>query len=256
MIDYQNPFNFDGKVVLVTGAGGSIGRDVIKGFAQCGANVVVTDINEESAKSAFESIQIYKGNHMALVVDARDVKSISLMTEKVVSRFGRIDFLINHAGINIRKDIIEYTEEEWDQMCDTNLKGVFFIGQQVGKQMLKQKYGKIVITASVSSIRAKKKLSIYAATKAGVMQLTKAFANEWAEFGINVNAIGPGYVKTNQTEALFKDKAKYEELMSRIPQKRFGKTEDMVATMLFLCSDLAEYINGQTIYVDGGRLVD
>ncbi len=255
-MNFQNPFGFADKVVLITGAGGTIGRDVAKGFAQCGANVIAADLNEETAAVTYNEIQEYQGNHMVIQVDIRDIGSIRSMVSKAVEKYGKIDFLINHAGINNRKDILEYTEEDWDQMCDINLKGVFFVAQIVGAQMVKQKHGKIVNTASVSAIRAKKKLSIYAATKGGVIQLTKAMAHEWASLGLNVNAIGPGYVRTSQTDNLLKDKAKYEELIGKIPQGRFGETEDMVATMLFLCSDLANYINGQTIYVEGGRLVD
>lgn len=255
-MNYIDVFNFKNKVVLITGAGGSIGSDISKAFAQCNANVVVADLNEESANHTLNKIEGYGGAHLGITVDVRDITSIKQMVKEVVNEYGKIDFLINQAGINNRKDIVEYTEDDWDQMCDINLKGVFFVAQEVGKQMLEQGYGKIVNTASVSSIRAKKKLSIYAATKGGVIQLTKAFANEWAQFGININAIGPGYVRTNQTESLFKDKDKYNELIGRIPQGRFGETEDMANTILFLCSDLSNYINGQTIYVDGGRLVD
>ncbi|MHC1761297.1 MAG: SDR family NAD(P)-dependent oxidoreductase [Negativicutes bacterium] len=255
-MNFQTPFNFVDKVVLITGAAGTIGRDVAKGFAQCGANVVVADLRQDAAIAVLEYIKQYHGDHLAITVDVTAVKSIEAMVFKAVEKYGKIDFLINHAGINNRKNIVDYTEEDWDQMCGINLKGVFFVGQAVGKQMLAQKYGKIVNTASVSAIRAKKKLSIYAATKGGVIQLTKAMAHEWANYGINVNAIGPGYVRSNQTESLFQDKVKYEELIGRIPQGRFGETEDIVATMLFLCSDLAAYINGQTIYVEGGRLVD
>ena len=255
-MDFKNPFDFKNKVAIITGAGGTIGKDIAKGFAQCGANVVLADLRPESLVPVMESIKDYGGEHLPLEIDVTSLASIKSLVESTVEKYGKIDFLLNHAGINNRKDIIEYTEEEWDLMCDINLKGVFFVGQQVGKQMLQQKYGKIVNTASVSAARAKKKLSIYATTKGGVIQMTKAMAHEWAAYGINVNAIGPGYVRSNQTESLFKDKAKYDELISKIPQGRFGETEDMVAMMLFLCSDLASYINGQTIYVEGGRMVD
>lgn len=255
-MDFKNPFDFKNKVVIITGAGGTIGRDAAKGFAQCGANVVLADLHPDTLLPVHEKIKDYGGEHLSLELDVTSLPSVKAMVGQVVEKYGKIDFLLNHAGINNRKDIVEYTEDEWDLMCDINLKGVFFVGQQVGIQMINQGHGKIVNTASVSAIRAKKKLSIYAATKGGVIQLTKAMAHEWAGLGLNVNAIGPGYVRSNQTESLFKDKAKYDELIGKIPQGRFGETEDMVATMLFLCSDLSSYVNGQTIYVEGGRLVD
>lgn len=256
MIDYRNAFDFKGKVALVTGAGGSIGREISKGFSICGANVVVADLIEERAIETVRELEPVEGGHIAISVDITNLENINLMVENVCNKYGKIDFLSNHAGINIRKPAVEFLESDWDDVCNTNLKGNFFVAQAVGKKMIEREYGKIVNTASVSSKRGHPNLAVYAATKGGVTQLTKVLANEWAKYGVNVNAIGPGYVNTNQTANLLEDIEKYNKMISLIPMGRFGEMTDMVGTVLFLCSDVSNYITGQTIYVEGGRTID
>ena len=256
MVSFRDALNFNGKVALVTGAGGSIGREIAKGFASCGASVVVADIIEERAEETVSLLEQVEGKHLAIQVDVADITSINNMVEKVCNIYGGIDFLSNHAGLNIRKPAVEFTEEDWYKVCDVNLKGSFFVAQIVGKKMIEKGYGKIVTTASVSAKRGHKNLAIYAATKGGVAQYTKVFAHEWAKYGVNVNAIGPGYVRTNQTASLLADKERYDKMIELIPAGRFGEMFDMVGTILFLCSDISSYITGQTIYVDGGRTLD
>lgn len=256
MIDYKNAFDFSGKVALVTGAGGSIGREIAKGFALCGANVVVADVILERANETLKELELVENGHIAVKCDVTDISSINMLVETTCDKFGRIDFLSNHAGLNIRKPAVDFSEEDWDTVCNINLKGNFFVAQAVGKKMIERNYGKIVNTASVSAKRGHPNLAVYAATKGGISQLTKVLANEWAKNGINVNAIGPGYVRTNQTASLLADEERYNKMISLIPMGRFGEISDMVGTVLFLCSDTASYITGQTIYVEGGRTID
>lgn len=248
-------YNYTGKVVLITGAGGSIGSAYAKAFSDNGANVVAADIRYGNAQSTISKIG-NEENHMAIEVDVASINSIEDMVEKVLNRFGRIDILLNHAGLNIRKLAVEYSEEDWDKIDSVNLKGAFFVAQRIGKVMISQNKGKIINTASVSAVRGHPKLSIYAATKGGIAQLTKVLAIEWAEYNINVNAIGPGYIRTEQTAELLKDPESYKGIVSKIPMNRVGEPEDLVGAALFLASENANYITGQTLFIEGGRLID
>ncbi len=255
-MNYKESLDFRGKTVMITGAGGSIGSGMVKGFAQCGATIIACDIRFEAAKQAIDELGDGRGNSIPLELDVTDCEDIRKKTDYVFEKFGRIDFLINHAGLNIRKPAVEFTEAEWSKIVDTNMKGVFFVAQAVGAKMIEQGCGSIVNTASVSAARGHKNLAIYAATKGGISQITKVLAHEWASYGIRVNAIGPGYVLTNQTENYLDDKDKYQELVSKVPMGRCGKIEEIVGPTLFLCSDLAGYITGQTLFIEGGRLID
>ena len=255
-MNYIKALDFTGKVVMITGAGGSIGSGLVRGFAECGATVVACDLVFEAAKKVIDELGDLKGESIAVEMNVADCSDVKEKVELIRNKTGRIDFLINHAGLNIRKPATEYSEEDWNKIVDTNMKGVFFVAQAVGDIMIQQKAGSIVNTASVSAARGHKSLAIYAATKGGISQITKVLAHEWAEYGIRVNAIGPGYVLTKQTEHYLEDQAKYYELVSKIPLGRLGKIEEIVGPVLFLCSDLAGYITGHTLYIEGGRLID
>lgn len=248
-------YDYTGKVVLITGAGGSIGSAYAKAFSDNGASIVAADIRYGNAQATINEIGNTE-NHMAVEVDVASIRSIEDMVEKVLNRFGKIDVLLNHAGLNIRKPAIEYSEEDWDKIDSVNLKGAFFVAQKIGMVMIKQNKGKIINTASVSSVRGHPRLSIYAATKGGIAQLTKVLAIEWAEHNINVNAIGPGYIRTEQTAKLLEDPENYKNIVSKIPMNRVGDPEDLVGAALFLASESSNYITGQTLFVEGGRLID
>lgn len=255
-MDYKNAFQFENKVVMITGAGGTIGREIARGFAQCGAAVAAVDIDLAAAQETVALLGANGREHTALCADITNLTSVFNLVESIISMHGRIDFLVNFAKLNIRKPAIELSEQEWDKVVDCNLKGTFLISQAVGRTMMERGFGRIINFASISSVRGVKNASAYIASKSGILHLTQALAHEWAEKGITVNAVGPGYLKTNHTTALVDEPQKYAMLMSRIPMRRLGEIEEIVGPILFLCSPIASYITGQTIFVDGGRLVD
>lgn len=255
-MDYRNALNYDGKVVIITGAGGSIGCGMVKGFAECGATIVAIGRDYTGVEKVISDLGELKRDSIALSLDVTDINEVNKQIDFIFDKYGRIDVLMNHAGMNIRKPAVDFSEDEWDKVNSTNLKGLFFMAQAVGKKMIQQGFGNIVNTASVSAARGHCNLAPYAATKGGIVQLTKVLAHEWAPHGIRVNAIGPGYVMTNQTANLLNDPVKYKELISKIPMGRFGEVEEMVGPALFLCSDLASYITGHALYIEGGRLID
>jgi NAD(P)-dependent dehydrogenase (short-subunit alcohol dehydrogenase family) len=255
-MSYQNFFDFKGKVVLVTGGGGSIGSEFGRAFAECGAKVVLADLDKEASDEIAMSLQNEGMEVFSKYLNLLDIQSIKNLVNAVVNKHKKIDILCNHAGFNIRKPAIEYTEEEWDKLVGVNLKGLFFTATEVGKEMIKNKSGKIINTASVSATRGHKNLSIYAATKGGIVQLTKVLAHEWAEYGIQVNAIGPGYVLTKQTRQYLSNPEVRKKLLSQIPAGRYGEVSDIASAVLFLASSASDYVTGHTLYIEGGRLID
>jgi len=248
-------FDFKEQVIIITGAGGSIGSAFARGFSECGASIVAADIKLEKAREVKDSLP-GKTEHLAIVVDVTSLESIVGMVEKVMERYGRIDVLLNHAGINIHKPALDYLEEDWNRIVDTNLKGMFFVAQKVGQVMVAQKKGRIINTASVSSVRGHPNLSAYAVTKGGILQLTKVLAIEWAPYNVLVNAIGPGYIDTEQTHQYLQNPHVYDSIVSKIPMNKVGEPKDLVGPALFLASTAANYITGQTLFVEGGRLID
>lgn len=251
----RNYFDFRKQVVIVTGAGGSIGSAYARGFSECGARVVAADIRTERAREVVKGLTD-STEHLAAAVDVTCPESIAEMVNQVMQRYGRIDVLVNHAGLNIRKPALDYLETDWQKIVDTNLKGIFFVAQKVGKVMVDQKKGRIINTASVSAVRGHPHLSVYAATKGGIMQLTRVLAIEWAPYNVHVNAIGPGYIHTEQTHQYLQNPETYNSIVSKIPLNRVGEPEDLVGPALFLASPAAGYITGHTLFVEGGRLID
>lgn len=255
-MDYRKLFDFTGKKVLITGGTGTLGGEFALAFAACGANVVITGRDELKAKNVLKKCRSYGNKAEFIKCDVSDISMIADLVTRTTGVLNGIDILCNHAGFSIRKPAVECSGEDWDSLMQTDLKAPFFIACETAKIMKKNKWGRIINTASVSSARGHKNLSIYASAKGGISQLTKVLANEWAEEGITVNAVAPGYVPSGQTAGLITDENNKKELLERIPLGRFGRPEEIAAVVLFLASPGGSYITGQTIYIDGGRTID
>jgi len=239
-----------GKVALVTGAAQGIGKAVALLLARNGADIVVSDINLEKANETAKEVQALGRKALAIKVDVAKLDDVEKMAEAILAQFGQIDILVNNAGIARDKLILRMTEEDWDAVLNINLKGTFNCTKAIVRYMSKQKSGKIVNIASVVGEMGNAGQANYAASKAGVIGFTKTIAREFAQRGLNVNAIAPGYIETPMTDAL-PDKAK-EELKRLIPLDRLGKPEDVAEAVLFLVSESANYITGQVLNVNGG----
>jgi len=239
-----------GKVALVTGGAQGIGKAVALMLARHGADVVVADVNLEKAAETAKEVEATGRGAMAVNVDVTRLSDVENMVESAIGRFGRIDILINNAGIARDKLILRMTEEDWDAVLDVNLKGTFNCTKAVIKHMSKQRSGKIVNIASVVGEMGNAGQANYSASKAGVIGLTKTIAREFAQRGINVNAIAPGYIQTPMKDVL-PDKAK-KELKRMIPMERLGQPEDVAYAVLFLVSDASSYVTGQVLNVNGG----
>ena len=239
-----------GKVALVTGAAQGIGRAIGLLLARNGADIVVSDINLEKAEETAKEIRGIGPKAMAVKVDVSNLSDVERMVEGILEKLAKIDILVNNAGITRDKLILRMTEEDWDAVLGVNLKGTFNCTKAVIRHMTKQRSGKIVNIASVVGEMGNAGQANYSASKAGVIGLTKTIAREYAQRGINVNAIAPGYIETPMTEAL-PGKAK-EELKKLIPMERLGKPEDVAEAVLFLVSEESNYITGQVLNVNGG----
>jgi len=250
-------YRLDGQAGMVTGSANGIGKALAIGLAEAGASIVVADLpsQRENALDTAREVQARGVQALVLDLDVTSLPSIEAAIRTTVETFGRIDFLVNCAGVNIRKPVLEYTEAEWEKIVSVNLKGVFFCTQIAAREMVKQGHGKIVQIASQLAVVAMKDRSIYAITKAGVAHLAKAFALELGPFGITVNAVGPTFVSTPLTTAMFSDPAFIAENLPRIPSGRFGTPQDVLGAVRFLLSSAADLINGHLLLVDGGYTI-
>jgi 2-deoxy-D-gluconate 3-dehydrogenase len=245
----------DGKIAVVTGTGSGLGRAIAIGLAQAGADVALTELPARLKNAAETAREIADAGRKGFVVplDVTDLPGIHEMVNAVVAEFGRIDILINNAGINIPKLAVEVTEEDWDQVLDVDLKGVFFTAQTVANRaMIPQGGGKIVNIASQMGVVGYMHRAAYCAAKAGVVNLTRVLALEWAKHKITVNAVAPTFVETPLTKPMFEDKAFKEDVLARIPLGRLGKPEDIVGSVVYLSSASADMVTGHTLLVDGG----
>jgi len=248
-------FDLKGKTAVVTGGGRGIGRAIALALAEAGADVAITSRTDEELIKVGKEIEDFSRKSFYKAMDVRDKKSIDQFVAEIVEQQGSIDILVNAAGLNVRRAFLDFTEEEWDFVLDINLKGTVLACQTVLPYMIKQKQGKIINIASLSSVLGFKDMAAYAASKGAVSQLTKALAVEFAEQGINVNAIGPGYFSTKMTEPVFSDEKKLEWMMMRTPMKRIGEDLDLQGVAVFLASEASRYMTGQTMYIDGGWIV-
>lgn len=248
-------YSLKGKVAIVTGASTGLGQGMAIGLAEAGADIVGIDYVEmPETKSQVESLG--KG-FLGITANLIGIKpeELTAIVEQAVKHFGKVDILINNAGIIRREDAIEFSEKNWDDVMNINIKTVFFFAQAVAKQFIKQgNGGKIINIASMLSFQGGIRVPSYTASKSAVKGVTMLMANEWAKYNINCNAIAPGYMATNNTTALRNDPERSKEILDRIPAGRWGLPEDLAGTAAFLASDNSNYINGYTIAVDGGWL--
>jgi NAD(P)-dependent dehydrogenase (short-subunit alcohol dehydrogenase family) len=241
------------KVVIVTGGSQGIGLALSQGFAESGCEVVIVNRRPEEGEAAVQAIQDSGGSAISIPADVSQEESVKAMVEGTLQRHGRLDVLVNNAGTAVRKPVLECSVEEFEMMFDINLKGLFLCCKAVGQEMIKQGGGKIVNMSSIAANFALMNRGQYSTTKAGVTQLTRNLAVEWAQYGVRVNAIGPGIIQTPMTEAYIRNNPeKSAKTLQKIPLRRFGKPEDLVGVALFLASNASDYMTGQTLYVDGG----
>jgi NAD(P)-dependent dehydrogenase (short-subunit alcohol dehydrogenase family) len=251
-------FSLQDKVAVVVGGSKGLGRGIATGLALAGATVVLGSRHQrELDQTAAEIRKETRAAVYGVAVDMTSLAGIEDFVRQVIAKAGHIDILVNSAGINIRKSALDFTEQDWDTVQDVQLKYVFFMNQAVARHMIQAKIpGRLINMASLTSVLGLKGMVAYGAAKAGIVQMTKALANEWAEYGLRVNAIGPGYYKTEMTQALFADEKAVKAMLANIPLRRLGLPEDLIGTAILLASDAAAYITGQVFYVDGGWLIE
>ena len=246
-------FNVEGKVAIVTGCDTGLGQGMALGLAQAGCKVV--GVNYIEPTETIEKMNAAGYEFLDVRANLLKQDEIPGIIEQAVAKFGKVDVLVNNAGIIRREDAIEFSEQNWDDVMSINSKTVFFFSQAVANQFIKQGTGgKIVNIASMLSFQGGIRVPSYTASKSAVMGITRAMANEWARHNINVNAIAPGYMATNNTQALRDDEARNKAILERIPADRWGTPEDVAGPCVFLSSEASSYINGYTIAVDGGWL--
>lgn len=246
-------FSLEGKVAIVTGCSTGLGQGIALGLAEAGANIVGVDYVE--APETKEKIEKLGKKFLGITANLMTIKPIQDIIDKAVKEFGKVDILVNNAGIIRRQDAIEFSEENWDDVMNINLKTVFFFSQSVAKQYVAQGTGgKIINIASMLSYQGGIRVPSYTASKSAVMGITRALANEWAKDKININAIAPGYMATNNTAPLRGDEERSKAILDRIPAGEWGTPEDLAGAAVFLASAASSYINGYTVAVDGGWL--
>ena len=248
-------FRLDGKTALVTGARRGIGKSVAIALAEAGANIIGASASMETSGSELEKAVTSRGRSFrGYAVDFSDRASTSAFADTVLSNHADIDILVANAGTIRRAPAADHTDIDWDDVIEVNLSSQFVLAREIGRHMLKRGSGKIVFTASLLSYQGGINVPGYSSSKGGIMQLTMALANEWAGRGVNVNAIAPGYVRTDNTQALQDDEARSTAILSRIPAGRWAQPEDMAGAVLYLASPASNYVNGVVLPVDGGWL--
>lgn len=247
-------FKLDGKVAIVTGSERGLGRGMAVALAEAGADIVGVTHTAEAPETA-AAIAAAGRKYVHIQANLLSIEPIEGIVETAVQAFGHVDILVNNAGIITRNDSVDFTEKEWDDVMDINVKSVFFMCQAVARQFIKQgKGGKIINIASMLSFQGGIRVPSYTASKSGVKGITMLMANEWAKHGINANAIAPGYMATDNTTQLRADEQRSAAILERIPAGRWGLPEDLGGTVVFLASKASDYVNGYTLAVDGGWL--
>lgn len=245
-------FSLSGRKALVTGANTGIGQAIAVALAQAGADVALAGRSEPT--ETLQMIEVAGRTAVNIAADLSSIEPVQRVVDQAIEGLGGLDILVNNAGIIRRNDLAVFTEEDWDAVVDTNLKSLFFLSQAAARGMAAQGRGKIVNIASLLSFQGGIRVPSYAAAKSGVAGVTKAMANELAPVGVQVNAIAPGYIATNNTAALQSDETRNRQILERIPTGRWGKPEDIAGAAVFLSSPASDYVTGQVLAVDGGWL--
>lgn len=245
-------FTLSGKVALITGGSKGLGKYIATDLAKTGAKVIVVSRHLDEAQQAAQEIEKSHGPAVGLYADISQISTLPPMVEAATAAMGKIDILINNAGTNIRKPALDFQENEWDAVLNTNLKGTFFCSQIVARTMKKNGGGKIVNISSAAGGKAVPWLTPYSVSKAGIIHLTRALAIEWAKYNITVNAIAPSYIETPLTREWLSDPKRFELISKRSPFKRVGQPADLTGALLLFASDQSNFITGQTLFVDGG----
>ncbi len=244
------------RVAIVTGGGKGIGKAIALALASSGAKVVVASRTKEELEAVADEILSLDGEAIAKPTDLTKTDQIDELVEAAVASFGRIDILINNAARSFFRPLIDLREDGFDKIFNTNVKGTFLLSRAAAKVMMQNRGGRIVNITSVAAERGGPMMGIYHASKAAVKMLTMCMATEWAPMNVLVNAVGPGMTRTHFSQPIWANPEIERQLVSRIPQGRLAETSDIVGAVLFLCSDAAAFITGQTIYVDGGGLAN
>jgi NAD(P)-dependent dehydrogenase (short-subunit alcohol dehydrogenase family) len=247
-------FSLNGKIAVVTGGTSGIGRALSLGLAQAGADVIATARRQQQVEDTAAAIEALGRKTLRVTSDVSDRSSIEQVLTAVLDRFGKTDILVNCAGIIKRSPTLDFPEEEWTNIINTNLTGTLRACQVFGRHMLERGYGRIVNIASLNSFVSLSEVAAYAASKAGVASLTRSLAVEWSKRGVTVNAVAPGVFRTDLNANLLDSTPRGQELLMRTPMGRFGKTEELIGATVFLASDSSSFITGQVIVVDGGFL--
>jgi 2-deoxy-D-gluconate 3-dehydrogenase len=248
----MNPYDLSGKVAIVTGANTGIGQAIALALAEAGADIAA--VGRTPAEDTVAKARALGRRAEIVSADLSTIEPVQRIVDETVDKLGGLHILVNNAGIIRRADAVDFTEEDWDAVVDTNLKSVFFLCQAAGRHMIANGGGKIINIASMLTFQGGIRVPSYTASKSGIGGLTKLLANEWASKGVNVNAIAPGYIATNNTVALQADEVRNKSILDRIPAGRWGDAADLGGAAVFLASRAADYVQGHILAVDGGWL--
>ena len=248
----MNRFNFENKIILITGSSSGLGFIMARGLAQEGAIVILNGRDGVKLTNTVQSLRNENLNVDGFVFDVSDSTEVKKSVAQITTKYGNIDILVNNAGIQIRGALEDFEEADWNQILKINLSSAFFVSKEVVKSMIERKSGKIINICSLQSDLARPTIAPYSASKGGLKMLTRAMATEWAKYNIQVNAIGPGYFKTEMTKALYQNREFDTWLCNRTPANRWGNPDELLGVLIFLASGASSYVNGQIIYVDGG----
>ena len=247
-------FDLSGKIAIITGGGRGIGRAIALGLAKAGASVVVTSRTQKEIEAVAEEIQKSGGKALAVVTDLTVNDQLENLVQATVKEFGKIDILVNNAARSFLRSLLDLREDGWDKVFNTNVKAVWLLSRLAARKMMEQKSGRIINITTVGAEKAELGMAAYGCSKAALKMLTRCMAREWAQFGIQVNAVGPGLTKTDFSKPIWSNPEVAKHVSAAIPMGRLAEPEEIVGSVLFLASDAARFITGHSIYIDGGAL--